>query len=92
MLVIIPIFYEYDVGVNRDYGDYMSKTVVVDEDVHALIIDKQAEIREKYNINLKISYMVGSILKRCIHEMEDLLKKEIGGNSKVSDDFVEKNR
>jgi len=36
--------------------------------------------------------MVGSILKRCIHEMEDILKKEIGGDSNVSDALVENNK
>jgi hypothetical protein len=55
----------------------MSKTVHIDDDAHTLVTEKQSEIKEKYNVSLKLSYMVSSIIKEYVHGMEDILKKEI---------------
>lgn len=59
-------------------GRYGVKTIIIDDNIHALIIQKQSDIRERYDINLTISYIVNSILKHYISKMEDILKKEIG--------------
>lgn len=67
----------------------MTKTVVIDDDAHALIIERQNAIKEKYNINLKISYMVSSILKCYIDQMEEILKRDIGGVSNEKKDLME---
>jgi hypothetical protein len=56
----------------------MSKTVHIDDDAHTLVTKKQSEIKKKYNVSLKLSYMVSSIIREYVHGMEDILKKEIG--------------
>lgn len=71
----------------------MSKTVHIDDDVHMLITQKQSEIKEKYNVSLKLSYMVSSIIREYVHDMDDILKKEIlskhGAGNKAKSDSVE---
>jgi hypothetical protein len=51
------------------------KTVAIPEDVHQSISDVQKEIRKKYGINLHISFIVTSVLKKYVRSMEDILKE-----------------
>lgn len=59
----------------------MPKTIVIDDDAHAVIIQEQSRMKEKYDINLKISYIASYVLRCYGHKIEDILKKEIGGIS-----------
>ncbi len=51
----------------------MGKTIAISEDIHALVIKKQAEIFEKYRVTIRISDLTDIILKNCIDKSEELL-------------------
>lgn len=55
----------------------MPKTVAIDDNVHDIILVKRIELRKKYNITLKISYMVNSILKRHVNDIEEILREQL---------------
>lgn len=50
----------------------ITKNVIIYDDAHKLIIDKQTEIFEKYRVNLKISDMASIISKNFIDKTEEL--------------------
>lgn len=52
-----------------------TKTIAIPEDVHQTISQVQLNIRKKYGINLKLSYIVTSVLKRYAENMEDILRE-----------------
>lgn len=52
-----------------------TKTIAIPEDVHQTISQVQLNIRKKYGINLKLSYIVTSVLKRYAESMEDILRE-----------------
>lgn len=47
----------------------MSKTAPIPDDVHALIIDKQTELKRKYKISVKISDIIAVVMKNNIHKI-----------------------
>ncbi len=52
-----------------------TKTIAIPEDVHQIISEVQLDIRKKHGINLKLSYIVTSVLKKYARNMEDILKE-----------------
>ena len=42
----------------------MVKSLLIDDIIHEMIIDKQTELKNKYNIDIKISSIVEFILKK----------------------------
>lgn len=61
----------------------MSRTVSIPDDIHALIVDKQLEIRRKYKITVRISDIIALIVKNNIDKIGEYLglKSEIGGSA-----------
>ena len=51
----------------------MSKTAPIPDDAHALIIDKQAELKRKHKITVKISDLIAMCIKDSIKRTEKLL-------------------
>lgn len=47
----------------------MSKTAPIPDDVHALIVDKQTELKRKYKISVKISDIIAVLVKNNIHKV-----------------------
>ena len=47
----------------------MSKTAPIPDDVHALIIDKQTELKRRYRISVKISDIIAIVMKNNIHKV-----------------------
>lgn len=70
----------------------MTKTVIIPDDVHLLIIKKQIDIRERYGVTLRISDMVAVGMRNIIDKMEGLfnlrggeVKMVINGDIKAND-------
>lgn len=59
----------------------MTKTVAIDDDVHMLVYEKQLDIKKRYGINLKISFIINSILRNYIDKLEEILKDELCNTS-----------
>lgn len=51
----------------------MTKTVIIPDDIHLLIVKKQVDIREKYGINLRITDMLVAYVKVGLARTEELL-------------------
>lgn len=68
----------------------MTKTVLIPDDVHILIIKKQIDIREKYGISLRISDMVAVGMRNIIDKMDELFRlgsgKTVGNNDMKIDE------
>lgn len=47
----------------------MSKTAPIPDDVHALIVDKQIELRRRYKVNVKISDIIAVVIKNNIDKV-----------------------
>lgn len=47
----------------------MSKTAPIPDDVHALIVDKQTELKRKHKISVKISDIIAVVMKNNIHKV-----------------------
>lgn len=47
----------------------MSKTAPIPDDVHALIIDKQTELKRRHKISVKISDIIALVMKNNIHKV-----------------------
>lgn len=60
----------------------ITKNVIIYDDAHKLIINKQTEIFEKYRVSLKISDMASIISKNFIDKIEELFR--LGGNGKAA--------
>lgn len=60
----------------------MSKTAPIPDDVHALITNKQRELKIKHKITMKISDIIGIVMKNNI----DKLGKYIGLKSEEKSD------
>lgn len=56
----------------------MSKTAPIPDDVHALIIDKQTELKRKHKITVKISDLIAMYVKDGIRKTEKLLGLKVG--------------
>lgn len=48
----------------------MSKTVLIEDDTHELIVNKQKEMKEKYGVDIKLASIVNNVLKRHIREYD----------------------
>ena len=59
----------------------MSKTVPLEEDVHALIVDKQKDLKRKRNITVRISDLLAMYVKDGIERTEKLLGLKEDENS-----------
>lgn len=44
----------------------MSKTAPIPDDVHALIVDKQTELKRRYKISVKISDIIAIVMRNNI--------------------------
>lgn len=51
----------------------MTKTVIIPDNVHILIVKKQIDIRENYGVNLRITDMLVAYIKDSIGKTEELL-------------------
>lgn len=51
----------------------MSKTAPIHDDTHALIVDKQTELKRKHKITVKISDLIAMYVKHGIDKTEKLL-------------------
>lgn len=51
----------------------MSKTAPIPDDIHALILDKQTELKRKHKITVKISDLIAMYVKHGIKKTEKLL-------------------
>lgn len=60
----------------------MPKTVIIDDDVHTAILDEKSRIKKKYDIDLKISYIVSSVLRSHIYKIEKILIDELSKREK----------
>lgn len=56
----------------------MTKTVIIPDDIHLLIIKKQVYIREKYGINPRITDMLVAYIKDGLERTEELLNIKTG--------------
>lgn len=64
-----------------------TKTIAIPEDVHQTITEVQLDIRKKYGISLKLSYIVTAILKKYARTMEDILKEGFNEQSDQEEDI-----
>ena len=51
----------------------MSKTAPIPGDIHALIIDKQTELKKRHKIYVKISDIIALVMKNNIHKVGEYL-------------------
>lgn len=52
----------------------MSKTVLIENDTHELIVNKQKEMKEKYGVDIRLASIINDVLKRHIRKY-DLIQK-----------------
>ena len=64
----------------------MSKTAPIHDDIHALIIDKQTELKRKHKITVKISDLIAMYVRHGVNKTEKLLGIKGGEESDVIDD------
>lgn len=64
----------------------MSKTAPIPDDVHTLIIDKQAELKKKHKITVKISDIIALVMKNNINKVGKYLGLK---SEEKSDDISE---
>ena len=68
----------------------MSKTAPIQDDVHALIVDKQLELKRRYKVSVKIADIIAILVKNNINKVGEYLgfkndeesKKDISNNIK----------
>lgn len=70
----------------------MSKTAPIPDDVHALIIDKQTELKRRHKISVKISDIIAIVMKNNIHKVGAYLGLKSEEKSDVVDDIGIKNK
>lgn len=70
----------------------MTKTVIIPDDVHLVIIKKQIDIRERYGITLRISDMVAVGMRNIVDKMEELFNLSGGDVKMVINGDVKVNR
>lgn len=65
----------------------MSKTAQLDDDVHALIVDKQKELKRRRSVTVKISDLIAMYVKHGVNKTEELLgyKTELNDDNKPND-------
>ncbi len=51
----------------------MTKTVIIPDDIHLLIIKKQIDIRERYGVTPRITDMIVAYVKAGIDRTDELL-------------------
>jgi hypothetical protein len=61
----------------------VSKTAPIPDDVHALIIDKQTELKRKHKITVKISDLIAMYVRHGIKKTEKLLGLKTDEESEV---------
>lgn len=61
----------------------MARTVSIPDDIHALVVDKQLEIKRKYKMTVRISDIIALIVKNNIDKIGEYLglKSNIGESS-----------
>lgn len=64
----------------------MSKTAPIHDDIHALIVDKQTELKRKHKITVKISDLIAIYVRNSVKQTEKLLGIKGGEESGVIDD------
>ncbi len=70
----------------------MSKTAPIPDDIHALIIDKQTELKRKHKITVKISDLIAMYVRYGVKKTEKLLGLKSEEELDVTDDIKMKNR
>lgn len=63
----------------------MSKTAPISDDTHALIIDKQTELKRKHKITVKISDLIAIYVRHGVKKTEKLLGLKSEEESDVND-------
>lgn len=51
----------------------MSKTAPLYDDTHALIVDKQIELKKKHKISVKIADVIDMLVKNNIHKIGEYI-------------------
>ncbi len=67
----------------------MSKTAPIPDDVHALIIDKQTELKRRYKISVKISDIIAVVMKNNMHMVGKYLGLKNDEDSNVKDEIIQ---
>lgn len=70
----------------------MSKTAPIHDDTHALIIDKQTELKRKHKITVKISDLIAIYVKYGVKKTEKLLGLKSEEESDIEDGIEIKNK
>ena len=69
----------------------MSKTAPISDDTHALIIDKQIELKRKHKITVKISDLIAIYVRHGVKKTEKLLGLKSEKELDITDDTGTKN-
>jgi len=68
----------------------MAKTASIPDDAHALIVEKQREIKAKHKISVNISDIIDIMVKKNIHKLTEYLGiKESNDGSDGSEVMVQ---
>lgn len=65
----------------------MSKTAPIPDDIHALIIDKQTELKRRHKISVKISDIIALVMKNNIHKVGRYLGLRSDEELNITDDI-----
>lgn len=66
----------------------MTKTVIIPDDIHLLIIKKQIDIRERYGISPRITDMIVAYIKAGIGRTDELLNLIDGSDTNKNDSRI----
>lgn len=71
---------------NKHYNNrgMMTKTVIIPDNTHLLIIKKQIEIREKYGITPRITDMLVAYINEGLDKTEELLNIKTDNSSDIN--------
>lgn len=69
----------------------MTKTVIIPDDIHLLIIKRQIYIRENYGVNPRITDMLVAYIKNSIDKTEELLNIKTSKNKEDVDAKTKRN-
>lgn len=64
----------------------MSKTAPILDQTHALIVNKQKELKKKYRVTMKISDIIDVLVTKNIHKLENFMGMNVEKEKVVSSD------
>jgi DNA-binding Lrp family transcriptional regulator len=72
-------------------GVTMSKTAPILDQTHALIVNKQKELKKKYRVTMKISDIIDVLVTKNIHKLENFMGMNIEKEKIVNSDDMKDN-